>query len=323
MEKIVILGYKGSGKTTYLAGMYYEMTFGVGDFNLSTNPTTDLLLDGYWNGINSGNPPLPSNEVEEFEFSLLYNMGNMIDFVWKDYPGGIIAANGGQDRENLISDLADAKSVIVIVNGDVFKGKSINDLRNMKQIRDNDLRQLFGFLDYAATKCELPPVNIVVTKADYLPDHPDTLKLLDYIMFNSFKFFKPNMNKNERLVLITPVSLGGEFGDGKPLNGDLLNIEQPIIFTVLNIYVDIYFQLSNSYNNIQNAMNNRGFWSRVFNPGAGIVYENKLDKIKESLNYVKENLDIMLDVFSNNDIIYVNGIQQNLKQYYRGKFNIN
>ena len=109
MDKITVIGYTGSGKTSYLAGMYNYMSIGVGNLTLYECADHDWYLRKMWEDIRVGTWPVPSDDKNSYTFSLQRNFLRVMDFEWLDYPGAaLVDPNYGlvADISNHISESA-------------------------------------------------------------------------------------------------------------------------------------------------------------------------------------------------------------------------
>lgn len=68
MDKVTVIGFKASGKTCYLAGMYDTMSYGIKNFSLiEADSDQDYYLQTLWENISDGNKrnwPVPNDEKE-------------------------------------------------------------------------------------------------------------------------------------------------------------------------------------------------------------------------------------------------------------------
>lgn len=321
-NKITVLGVKESGKTTYLAGMYICMSLGVKHFSLlAKDPNQDMYLETLWEKISNGEKPYPTDKPEEYEFHIAHNYKPVMDFDWKDYPGGILAEPSAPECQNLIQDVKDSDCLLLILDGRLFVTAYAE---NVNQYKENVLKKLKfdkGIRDevrmfqrLSAENFKLPPVGIVVTKCDLIPEEYQSA--IQEIIHETFDQL---IDEPGRTILPMSVTLGGDIVPG--FIPDPFNIEQPIAFAVLAILMK-YLLLAKMQKNENRSFisNNSGFIKSLINSG-------KIDKARQNSKTLQDAIDKfsadaykLIELFSDRKVIYVDGKEKNLRDYYKEAF---
>lgn len=320
-NKITVLGVKESGKTTYLAGMYICMSAGVKNFSLvAKDPNQDMYLEKLWEKISNGEKPYPTDKPEQYQFHIAHNYKPVMDFDWKDYPGGILAETSAPECQNLIQDVKDSDCLLLILDGrlfvstraqncDEYKNEIIKKIKYDKGVRD----EVKMFQRLSDENLKLPPVGIVVTKCDLIP--PTYKPVVQEIIC---EIFSQLIGESERVVLLMSVTLGGDIVPG--FVPDPFNIEQPIAFSVLAILMK-YLVLTKMQKN-----KNANFIEK-YSGIRGLINPGKLDKARQNAKELHELIDKLSDdayklieLFSNTKTIYVGGDEKNLRDYYKEAF---
>src|SRR5262249_54193366 len=134
------LGTTGSGKSTYLLGMYAVMSAGLQDYFLyAEDADQDLDLSDAWDLLcDTGELP-PANNVDEYrEFSFVFKQGvtPLLGIDWMDYRGGAVSARGdsAEDVGMLRARLEQSDSVYLVVDGEQL-GNWLADPDSVDQVR--------------------------------------------------------------------------------------------------------------------------------------------------------------------------------------------
>lgn len=327
-NKITVLGIKESGKTTYLAGMYICMSAGVKNFSLvAKDPNQDMYLEKLWEKISNGEKPYPTDKSEQYHFHIAHNYKPVMDFDWKDYPGGILAEPSAPECQNLIQDVKDSDCLLLILDGRLFVSGNRDEYEAGILNRDEYKDEILGKIKYdtgvraeikmfqrlSDENLKLPPVGIVVTKCDLIP--PTYKPVVQEIIR---EIFSQLIGESERVVLLMSVTLGGDIVPGfvpKPSN-----IEQPIAFSVLAILMKYLALAKMQKDKNANYIKKYPQIGRLFNPG-------KLDKARQNAKELQELIDKLSDdayklieLFSDEKTIYVDGAEKNLRDYYKDAF---
>jgi len=321
-NKVTVIGFKESGKTTYLTGMYICMSLGVKHFSLlAREPENDLYLEKLWEMISKGEKPDPSDKTEKYAFHISHNYKPVVDFDWLDYPGGILSQPDTPSFQELVKDVMDSDCLLLILDGILFaniKATGVDEYKRAVLARlgmDKGIRdELKMFTRLSNENRKLPPIGIVVTKCDLIPvTYQDAISEIIRTQFEQL------IEESDRIVLPMSVSLGGEIEPGFAPNP--FNIEQPIAFAVLTILMN-YLAAAKIQNNANRdyIKNNSGLLKSLFNSG-------KIEKAKENSHALMQAIDKwsgdafkLIELFSDKKKIYVDGHEKNLRDYYKEAF---
>lgn len=321
-NRVTVIGYTASGKTTYLAGMYICMTLGIKHFSLyATNPNNDLYLEQLWSGICQGDKPDPSDNVEKYSFHIAHNRKPVTDFEWMDYPGGILSQPDSQEFQELVANVKESDCLLLILDGDKLFNIEASDVEDYKEnvLRninmDDGIRKeikLFSYL--SANHIDLPPIGIVVTKCDLIPKQYQTV--IQEIIGARFDDI---IEEKGRVVLPMSVTLGGKIEPG--FSPRPYNIEQPIAFAVLAILLK-YLNDAKSKRDANNDYinDNLGIIKGFFNSGKVNRARQNSQVLMQEIDKWSEDAFKLIDLFSDKKQIYVDGRAKNLKEYYKELF---
>ena len=322
--KITIIGTTGSGKTCYLAGMYNEMSgFGKDGFTLcARNPSDDKSLTQKWGLIEDKNkwPPLTDNK-ETIEFKLAYKYKSILEFDWLDYPGGILEDRNDALYSDFISHAGESACLLLIVDGETFNCESSDEegykdkvVRNLRRKLVHEVQELPRIADENGGF--MPPVGIVITKADLIPVD---VKVVDDIIKRSFEgspFFSSSTGGNDIITCIMPVTLGENVSNG---DVDPVNIEQPIAFAVLNVLRKYICIKQSSRNRTDRELTEitETWWGRTFRKGEIEEIRAELAIEDDFINTYGNDIIKLTGRFPNEKSIYINGVKKDLKEYFR------
>lgn len=317
MIKIVICGVERSGKTCYFYGMLGKLMRGANSFIIRTTAKFDELRTAISRLADTKLPdneryPLPSSELQRYQLDLVYQMQFLDNIDWIDYPGELVA----NARDAFISELKSADCLLICVDGDCvnwggdWNADDTDQIVNRFTYNAGGLALSNALTTAAMINKRLPPVCVMVTKYDKVPDD-----------FRNQHFFVDGFTeygerKDGVLKSIFPtlfdvnggapvttcgVSLGANIDMGGPLNPK--HVEKPILFAT-------YWKLKRDYRELVNAMNkriegynaeltsynNKGFWSKLFaqmpqrpfTDAEKADYQNRLDTYKRNLEGLKQ-----------------------------------
>lgn len=122
------LGLSGSGKTTFMAGMYYKMTAGVDGYTIKADDDDSVTLTAYYERLADAKRGVDrfksgTNQNSEYTFELQYGYKTLEKFRWIDYAGGLLKGKNSEDAEQyqeLKNDIAKSEVLYIFVDGGLF-----------------------------------------------------------------------------------------------------------------------------------------------------------------------------------------------------------
>ena len=122
--KILMIGNKDSGKTTYMASSYGLLRGGKFGFRVCADEDTDMQLNQLYTSIQRGGYPVPTDKRGLFTFDLYYYQQQVLSFEWLDYYGGVINESKSEQLQN---DMDDADAIMLFIEASAL-------LHNQKSI---------------------------------------------------------------------------------------------------------------------------------------------------------------------------------------------
>lgn len=338
MEKITVIGFTSSGKTCYLAGMYDAMSYGIKNFSLIEHePEQDIYLQKLWEDISNSQErqwPVPNDAKRTYSFALCHSFEPVIDFEWLDYPGGALTDLGFGLLDEIKSQLADSSCLLVLINGESFAydgsfrdarrpritANSAEDYqnivkRNLKLNKDLVAIKKLSEIGLELNKRgqHLPPIALVVTKSDLIEDR--WIDCVSPIIHESFESIFGINTENDRLVMVSAVTLGEGIADGA--NADPVDIELPIAYAVLAMLCDYIQRARVAKTNNQQSLNKKDtFWGRVIHTDELKQLRKDINKIEQQITKFSKDALRLLDLFDDDTVIYVNGDQRKLRSFF-------
>lgn len=332
MDKVTVIGFKSSGKTCYLAGMYDTMSYGVKNFSLiEKDSDQDFYLQTLWENISSGegrNWPVPNDEKRAYSFALCHSFDKVMEFEWLDYPGGALVDPGYGLIDEIKSHLADSSCLLVLINGESFAYEGKPELKKKIQAgtkdeycaivkknlkRNKDLVAVKKLSEIATENKMLPPIALVVTKSDLIEDQ--WIGCVGDIIHESFENIFGEGGEDNRWVMVTAVTLGEGIEDGE--DADPENIEQPIAYAVLSMlcnYIERAKQIKDDQN--QALEQNNTPFRRIINKKKLEELRRQKAKIETIIGKLSRDAIRLIDLFPEDKPIYINGAKQNLRNFF-------
>src|SRR5438445_106474 len=123
-----MLGHSNVGKTTYMASMYGALQKPINGFSLRTqNATHHRELMQMYDRILAGRYPLPSQQRQQYDFSLHYQNKAFFPFQWIDYRGGALDERSDNiETQRLSRDLKEADGIMIFCDSDPRQRKKIH-----------------------------------------------------------------------------------------------------------------------------------------------------------------------------------------------------
>lgn len=337
MDKVTVIGFKASGKTCYLAGMYDIMSTGIKNFSLvEKNPDQDWYLQGLWEQISDGanrSWPVPNDDKRVYSFSLCHSFDKIIEFEWLDYPGAALVDPGYGLIDEIKNQLSESACLLVLVNGEsfAFDGKpadqkpiQASSLDEYKKIvaknlkRNKDLEAVRQLTKIGSDDVVLPPIGIVVTKCDLIED--EWVPHVQEILRENFESIFGEGGEDDRIVMMAAVTLGNDIQFGG--DADPVDIELPIAFAVLSIlrkYILAARVLKRKTDNELSDHEKSIF--RIFRSGQGKKLREEIAKMEKIIAKLSRDAIRLLDLFEESKPIYINGEKQNFRKYFRDDLN--
>lgn len=204
--KILMIGNKDSGKTTYMASAFGRLYDGVAGFRIGTDRETKRWYERLYDLIESGGYPDATDKRESHYFQLDYRGESVLGFEWMDYHGGVI---GELDAGQFMRDIDRADGVMLFFDADaLYHGDQ----------RAHRLRRILSLLTQKLGSVSAPLFSaiLVVTKVDLLPSveaYQDAVAPL--------RAFMENVKDTDRVYArMVPVSCS---------RGGFYNVELPLL----------------------------------------------------------------------------------------------
>jgi hypothetical protein len=252
--RIMMLGFAGSGKTTFLAGMWQYFSFGARDGVIfKTDDASEKILNGHCDRIQMGTVPPPTPNTKEWNFTVRakglsgnftdaftltyvdYD-GHQLDLFFESLDGGSVTADPPDSRVRQAMDQYDV--IMGVLDGAKIAGIMHN--RPDPEYR-MWLQRLFRFIARQSDKT----VHLVLTKHDLLKDF-SLGKIIEelrsgYPPFNQFCDF-PGTGKRR---LIAVAALGTNDFARQASDGDMEldpavgweceSVERPLVCTLPDV----------------------------------------------------------------------------------------
>lgn len=269
--RFMALGLSGSGKTCFMAGMYYKMVGGVSGYTLKADDDDAVKLTNYYEQMSNADNGLDrfpggTNQSTDYSFELQYGYKTLEKFRWVDYAGEILKSKNTVDAEEysrLKNDISNSEVLYIFVDGGLFHDEEVEMVSSDSEkieimtdiVMDNCSRQINHFLsEYTSERKKLPPISIIVTKYDLAvkaigkATSEENMAILYKVIQKAFNplFPDPNFYSGEgrytSMVGIIPVSLGLKISEND-YKGKLrpINMHMPA-------YVGIWFMLKSKDN---------------------------------------------------------------------------
>ncbi|NEA30709.1 hypothetical protein [Streptomyces sp. SID13031] len=248
---ITALGTRGSGKTTFLLGMYAELSAGrKGYFLNATDPDVDLVLAERWDKLLEDGELPPPNLADNIPYTFLFldGLSPLLAIDWLDYRGGALSdARGAEsgDVAGLQDRLERSDSVYLVIDGG-YLVEPVTESTRRDILGRTGLRRMTSLLQNAVQarmKADepLPSIVILITKADLIP--PWRRDSLDAVVREVQELIGIGFSQGLS-TLVCPVTLG-HFGLHPPARvetGDIdpRDLHLPVIYSL----AEYMYQLS-------------------------------------------------------------------------------
>lgn len=190
--KILMVGNKDSGKTTYMVSSFCQLEGGVEGFYVETDNDTKKRFSLLFDSIKDGQYPDATNKRENYNFKLYYKRQKLLDFDWVDYNGGIITE---QSVQKFKVDVNSADGIMIFLEAEAL-------LENRSSV--HKLRRIIALIHEQLENYDKPllSVIIVLTKYDCIPP-----KISFEEVTKSLQSFMDAIKNNDKIYArIVPVS---------------------------------------------------------------------------------------------------------------------
>jgi hypothetical protein len=298
MAKFVVLGFKTSGKTCYLAGIHHSLCMGFNGFLLNaTDFDQGERLEFLWDGIRGGRFPETTDVPEVYNFDLGYGGQYLRDICWIDYPGGIVGDTRNQFYMQLLDDLMICDGLTILIDGQHFACDYTNEQEYENFVRENmqEDKEVYKVLSKAILNRgkngnPLTSAAIVVSKCDKIPEQVDLALVEKIIKYEFNNFF---VQGSKLLSCIFFITLGDNIDKGGKVNPK--RIEQPIAYMAMNAFLTDKFKLEDSSNPLS--------------------VEARAEA-ERNAKVAGDRVAALISAFANSKTMYVNGNKVNIKEYY-------
>nr|WP_281262167.1 hypothetical protein [Umezawaea tangerina] len=242
-----MLGASGSGKTTYLHGMFTQLARGSGDFGLfERDPDLELdLIEGWRALAEHGVVPEATDENPRFyEFVLQHREHTAATMSWADFRGGALFTRSDQHSDvlRLRSRLMESDSIhLVLDGGTLAEARLPHDVPRLATTLGAERMSTLvrGVVDArAAQGLALPSIVVLITKADRIVNAahangvPHDKRLAEVIV--AVIDMLPVLSRTRLTAMVCPVQVGW-FGEAEhnidPARVDTQRLHQPILFS--------------------------------------------------------------------------------------------
>lgn len=249
--KLTMLGTTGSGKTTFLLGMYDILSTGLhGYFVFTEDPDQGADLRDTWDDllVKGRLPPNTGADASAY-FRFVFNQGftPLITVDWFDYRGGAVGGrtSDGADVGQLRTRLAESDSIYLVLNGgkiaEWLDGKvSLGVVQSTLRVRELSTEVQQAVRQRQADGLPLPSLAVLITKSDLLAA-PDR-KLGDALatVVQNLDKLLPVVWDPQVTTFICPVKVGNFgtdiSGSGTVDAGDIdpVGLHRPMIFSLMH-----------------------------------------------------------------------------------------
>lgn len=320
-NNVTIVGYTGSGKTTYLLGMYIYMSgTGCKHYTIGAkDPNQDRRLEDMWEQLYEGKFPEANFNSEEYSFHIAHNYKPVCDFNWLDYPGGILSQPDHRDWAAFKDSISKSDCLLLVLDGAKFAIDASDEDEYAEKLHrmikfDKGLRnELKEFNDLSSKGIQIPPTCILITKCDLInPKYRSTImQVFPEVMSSLFAGTD---------VIITSVSLGANISEEGP---DPFCIEEPIAFAVLTILMKYMVKLKEKKDKSRHVINkDRNFITRLLDSSKIEIAQKELEQFTEAGNKWISDAFKLIELFDDDKCIFVNGDKHAFRNYMREQFSV-
>lgn len=164
---VMMVGFSGTGKTSYMGAMYRIFNqSGYNGFRISAvdNDNHRALLS-MGRRLLEGVYPEGTDIRDVYEFELFHNNEDLLRFNWMDYRGGVLNERGNSELRDVVDQIVKADALMVFVDTPRLLSEPDESEKLLRRI------QLLLQNAISAIKNNLLVVSFVMTKADCVDDY--------------------------------------------------------------------------------------------------------------------------------------------------------
>ena len=168
--RVMMIGFSGAGKTTYMGAMYSMLNEkSCQGFSLRAKKDSDhdkFLQIGA--RLAKGIYPKGTDILEEYQYSLLYKGKNVLDFDWYDYRGGVLASADSPDFDAVVSQIMNSDALVVFFDSTMFTPGETTERRCV-----NTWKRVMAIVQNVTARHPegtVFPISFVFTKSDCCPE---------------------------------------------------------------------------------------------------------------------------------------------------------
>lgn len=157
--KILMVGNKESGKTTYMAGSFGVLEGGINNFFVDTDASSKKWFQRLFRSIKQGDYPNPTDKRQNYNLKLYHKRQKILDFEWVDYNGGVITE---ANVEKFKQDMDSSDGIMIFLEAHAL-------WQNRPSV--HKLRRIISLIQEHLENYDKPllSVIIVLTKYDNIP----------------------------------------------------------------------------------------------------------------------------------------------------------
>lgn len=318
--KVMMIGFSGSGKTTFMGALYSALNqTWYNGFSLRARRESDhnnFMRIGA--NLDKGKYPKGTDILQDYNFSLLFNGNEVLDFDWHDYRGGALEQPDSRDFDDVVESILNSDALIIFLDMPMFRSdnerKAIRLLKQVSSLVQNVTSKLSDNAIF--------PISFVNTKFDCVFSDDlaksvfesrgwDQLQQLKLMVANSKNvhglWTATVINKDEFVDIQYPFLFSMRYALLKKFN-EMVEEHNELVrkceeYAANGGFLDdVITGLGNWFNGTNNATNNElaaraaASASRIRSLAENIM-DGPLKKIDKQLEEDAKNEDILLQIF--------------------------
>lgn len=246
---IAMIGASGSGKSTYLHGLYASMTRGVDNCNLhELDPNADVRLVETWQELGQGTlVPRTLDKPTNYRFTFSREMQATAILDWTDFRGGalhdFVGVDGSLDTQFLLDKISLSNAIFVTLDGEHFR-KPVSPERREPLAREMVIHRISSVLTETLTRrtargLTWPSIAILLTKADLIDWGGSSGRTLTSVV-QEVRDLLPVAFQPRVCAAVCPVTVGPlqpmPGGHARPDGVDPNDVHLPLLFAMTHYY---------------------------------------------------------------------------------------